>query len=257
MNLPTEVHRDLIFDLGVNHGEDTEFYLAKGFRVVGVEADPRLVEELTIVYADPLADGRMILEPVGLMDAPGVLPFYRNITCDHWSSFVKEYGCRGDTEFEIVEVPCITIAELFRRHGCPHYMKIDIEGADRIILEALVNLDIRPTFVSVEEFGLGTIDALHSVGYDRFSIRSQLDKSWASAVRRSREGAFVEREFTQRDSGVFGLDVPEWLTYEEAVETFHRRVRSPSNEWLPPPGEWYDVHATVWSPALDEVASGG
>lgn len=251
----TDVRQDLIFDLGVNHGEDTDFYLAKGFRVVGVEADPRLVEELRLVYAEPIADGRMILEPVGMMSEPGVLPFYRNITCDHWSSFVEAYGCRGDTEFEVVEVPCITIAELVRRHGCPRYMKIDIEGADRIVLEGLAKMDVRPTFVSVEEFGLGTIDALRAIGYDRFSVRTQLDKSWAATPRRSREGAFVERDFGQRDSGVFGLDVPEWLPYEEAVATFHRRVRSPANDWLPPPGEWYDVHATCWSPELDAAAA--
>ena len=31
------VHNDLIFDFGVNRGEETEFYLLKGFRVLGVE----------------------------------------------------------------------------------------------------------------------------------------------------------------------------------------------------------------------------
>lgn len=30
--------RDLIFDIGMHRGEDSEFYLRKGFRVVAVEA---------------------------------------------------------------------------------------------------------------------------------------------------------------------------------------------------------------------------
>lgn len=34
--------RDLIFDIGANNGDDTAFYLKKGFRVVAIEADPAL-----------------------------------------------------------------------------------------------------------------------------------------------------------------------------------------------------------------------
>ena len=36
---------DLIMDVGMHRGEDAEFYLKKGFRVVGVEANPELVAD--------------------------------------------------------------------------------------------------------------------------------------------------------------------------------------------------------------------
>ena len=32
----------IIFDIGMHCGEDTDFYLKKGFTVVGVEANPEL-----------------------------------------------------------------------------------------------------------------------------------------------------------------------------------------------------------------------
>ena len=35
---------DLIYDIGMHEGEDSEFYLLKGFRVVAVEADPDLCQ---------------------------------------------------------------------------------------------------------------------------------------------------------------------------------------------------------------------
>jgi hypothetical protein len=35
-------HADLIYDVGFHHGEDTAFYLKKGFRVAAFEAHPRL-----------------------------------------------------------------------------------------------------------------------------------------------------------------------------------------------------------------------
>ncbi len=94
--------RDLIFDIGVNHGEESACYLAKGFRVVGVEASPVLVEELRQVFAAEIRSGQLILEPVGIMNERGTLPFYNNISCDHWSSFMPDYGCRGDTQFEVL-----------------------------------------------------------------------------------------------------------------------------------------------------------
>jgi hypothetical protein len=34
------MHPDLIYDLGMHRGGDTQFYLEKGFRVVAVEANP-------------------------------------------------------------------------------------------------------------------------------------------------------------------------------------------------------------------------
>jgi hypothetical protein len=34
--------RDLIYDIGLHKGEDSEFYLKKGFRVVAIEALPSL-----------------------------------------------------------------------------------------------------------------------------------------------------------------------------------------------------------------------
>ena len=31
------MHEDLIYDIGVHVGEDTDYYLRKGFRVVGID----------------------------------------------------------------------------------------------------------------------------------------------------------------------------------------------------------------------------
>ncbi len=36
----TGMNPDLIFDVGMNNGDDTDFDLAKGFRVVAIEANP-------------------------------------------------------------------------------------------------------------------------------------------------------------------------------------------------------------------------
>lgn len=249
-----DVQLDLIFDLGVNQGEDSAFYLAKGFRVVGVEADPILVKELRVSFAPQLESKQFILEPVGIMGEPGVTHFYRNTFCDHWSSFFPEYGCRGDTKYEIMKIECVVVESLLQKYGCPYYMKVDIEGADQIVLNQLSKLRFRPIFLSVEEFGLATIDSLFKLGYNMFSLRPQRDKSWARLPNPPREGKWIPRDFTQRDSGPFGLEVPDWMSVTAAKKQFYQKIRTEDNRWLPPPGEWYDLHATYWPRTIDDQA---
>ncbi|MGL3111861.1 hypothetical protein [Bradyrhizobium sp. BR 1432] len=41
---PSLPQRDLIFDLGLHRGYDAEFYLSKGFQVVGLEAVPEICD---------------------------------------------------------------------------------------------------------------------------------------------------------------------------------------------------------------------
>ena len=49
-------HADLNDDVGFHQGEDTAFYLKKGFRVVAFEAHPRLAENGRPVYRfDPVS----------------------------------------------------------------------------------------------------------------------------------------------------------------------------------------------------------
>ncbi len=38
--------KDLIFDFGLGEGDDTAYYLSKGFDVVGVDPNPKLIIRL-------------------------------------------------------------------------------------------------------------------------------------------------------------------------------------------------------------------
>lgn len=232
----------LVFDVGANHGEDTDFYLAKGMRVVAIEANPLLAEELRACYGPAIETGQLIVENIGLMDRRGTLRFYRNLDCDHWSSFFSNYGARDGTRFEVIEVATLTLRDLFARHGVPYYLKVDIEGADELVLRQLQAEPAKPAFVSVEEYGIQTLGDLAAAGYDAFSIRTQYDKSWC--VQDGSEGPIVERDFTHRDAGLFGREVPDWLSLPEALAAFARDVRDEAGALRKTNGEFYDIHAT-------------
>jgi FkbM family methyltransferase len=236
----------------MNQGEDTEFYLAKGFHVVAVEANPAMVEAAR-PRIEPYA-ARCVVEAAGIGEEPGTQPFYVNLDNDHWSSFDRAYGTREGTRFEVVEVPCVTLAGLIERHGVPRYMKVDVEGADRMALRQLAALGARPDFLSIEEYGVAGFEDLAACGYTRFNIVPQNDKSWQVPPQPPREGRFVARGFTGRDSGLFGLELPgPWMKLALARAVFERFVRRADHRAVAPAGEWYDIHATT----AEALAEGG
>lgn len=235
----------LIFDIGVNAGEDTSFYLEKGFRVVGVEANPRIFDELQLNFAEAIADGSLTLLNIGLWNEASTLPFYVNLDNDHWSSFDPVYGCRDNTRYEIINVPCVSIGSLIDRYGVPRYMKVDIEGGDKLILADLPGLPHIPPIISVEEFGNQTIPELFKAGYRKFKIVPQRSKE-AFLAGKMKEGLNVQRVFTGRDSGVFGFDLAgEWLDYDQALSKFRKYVRTADGNNAGDMDEWYDVHAII------------
>jgi FkbM family methyltransferase len=235
---------NLIFDLGLNDGSDTDFYLRKGFRVVAVEANPLLYAAALEKFADAIADNSLTLLNIGVWSSREPMDFYINKANDHWSSFTREYGCRDGTPFEVIRVDCATISDLLREYGTPRYMKIDVEGADRIILEQLRSEPAKPEFISVEEYGVAAIDDLRQLGYSLFYFSPQRDKSQAIPPLPPREGAYVAKRFSGVDSGLFGEEIPgPWLPYDEAVEEFTRSIRRRDHTWVGPQHEWYDVHA--------------
>jgi hypothetical protein len=71
---------------------------------------------------------------------------------------------------------------ILREHGLPHYLKIDIEGHDRICLDSL-RPDQCPRYLSSElTHGNGLIDRLHTLGYRRFKLINQATYTEASPI---------------------------------------------------------------------------
>ena len=74
---------DLIIDLGMNNGDDTEFYLKRARRVVAVEANPALCEQARERFRDELASGRLEILNLGIWSEYDHKPFYVNLSNDH------------------------------------------------------------------------------------------------------------------------------------------------------------------------------
>ena len=165
----------LIFDIGMSTGQDTAYYLHRGFKVVAVEANPLLAAQVAARYPAEIDSGRLIIENVAISETSGSADFW---ICDDkpdWSSFDRACASRRGYRHHAIQVQCATLPGLIRKHGQPHYIKIDIEGHDRICITQLSPADA-PPFLSVETYGCNaeSVADLLALGYTKFKISDQV-----------------------------------------------------------------------------------
>lgn len=218
----------------MHRGEDTEFYLKKGFRVVGFEADPELVRGCRERFADALRDGRLhIVEGAIVEGGPlrsGRVRFYRNLDASVWGTaeadWMRRNAAFGARSIEI-EVPAVDFAAGLARHGVPHYLKIDIEGADLVCLRALQTMEDRPDYVSLESDKVSfaalqaEFDLLEQLGYREFQLVQQATVPRRAPPRPPREGADIAHVFPYGSSGLFGAELAgPWLSRSAALRRY-------------------------------------
>ena len=61
----------VIFDIGSNEGEDTEYYLARGYKVVAFECSPKNIKFLKNKFKDQIFTEQLIIEERALFSGGG------------------------------------------------------------------------------------------------------------------------------------------------------------------------------------------
>lgn len=96
----------LIFDVGMHRGEDTEYYLARGFRVVAVDADPAMIAQAADRFSEAVRDGRLVLVHAAVGDDQGEVEFHLSDQTI-WSSRKPQVSARERTETRTIRVPSL------------------------------------------------------------------------------------------------------------------------------------------------------
>jgi FkbM family methyltransferase len=237
---------DLIFDLGMHHGDDARFYLEKGFRVMALEANPGFCAAARQRCAADLAAGRLAVEEAALWHRGGEeISFWLNPVKDDWSSVLRGWAGKGNHALQEIRVRTVSLAELLDRHGVPYYLKCDIEGMDEPFAEQLLRDRRRPAFVSIEAVSLDALAMLRACGYDRMQIVNQAFNGQVAPPDPPREGRQVAVTFHGHMSGLFGreLDPGAWRGFQEVAETYLQFVRLQARQPTLAHG-WLDFHVT-------------
>jgi FkbM family methyltransferase len=241
------IQNDLIFDLGLHRGLDANFYLRKGFRVIGVEPREDLCQIACQTNSMYVADGRLKVVTRALYDRSGVtVGFFINDHKDDWGSLYRGAAEQDGSTAKEVTVSTVTLADLFVEYGIPYYIKCDIEAADALFVEQLLHSGQRPTYVSVEATSADDIAKLRACGYNSFQIVNQQLNSSILLPYPAREGTYVEMQFTQETSGPFGRELRDeaWIdfrtTMKRLLDWYDLRDRDPGLAV-----GWLDIHARV------------
>lgn len=231
----------LIVDVGMHVGQDTEFYLKKGFNVVAIEANPLVAEEARNRLTDYVESGRLKILNVGINSEEGYFPFYVNHTISEWSSFIKERGVQGGAYHEIW-VKCVKIETIFKEFGIPYYLKVDIEGKEYEAINPLYFFQGRPRYVSVEGGKGGIIECLRDLGYQQFKFINQAKVPDMKCLYPPREGSFIDYSFNLGASGLFGEETEgEWKNFDEIAKEIDGYWNKPDLD--PRKDGWFDLHA--------------
>jgi FkbM family methyltransferase len=222
----------LAFDIGLNRGEDTNFYLKKGYKVIAFEANPDLVRFCKNRFKSEIAEERLhIVE--GAITAElgdGPIRFYSNEKFSVWGTTNPDWNKRNAVVGAAgvpIDVNRVDIRSCLDKFGIPRFMKIDIEGADTVVLEALKSFDCPPMYLSIESNKVdineiqSELNVLRDLGYVRFLPVQQANIPNTRIETTDIDGRQFTFLFEKHASGPFGEDLKRpWLSAEECMAAY-------------------------------------
>lgn len=251
----------LVFDVGMHEGEDTDYYLSKGYRVVAVDADPVLIELAGQQFGEARREGRLVLVNCAVADEEGEADFHVSEQT-LWNSLSPGISGRDHLATKTIRVPTRRLANLFREYGVPFYCKIDIEGWDLVCLKTLEDAPELPAYVSVETECIGdserlseaqaleTLEQLQRLGYRGFKL---VDQRSLAVLTPSASVYLTKPSIWRRAMKRLGLGGYTYYNHYELSDKNRRRLNELHHHTFPPgssglfgpdlAGDWMDIHA--------------
>jgi FkbM family methyltransferase len=225
--------QNLIYDVGLHQGQDTDFYLKKGFDVIAFEANPENAAVCRKRFAGALESGQLQIVEGAITEnaSEPMVKFYRNKDHSLWGSSRDDWAYRNEvmgTQNEEIEVPAVDFGACLEKYGVPFYLKADIVGSETICLRSLLEFENKPDYISIrsekvifrrleEEFRL-----FEMLGYDRFKAVQQ-DFTDLRMTIENAEGEKTDYTFEEGGSGPFGEESPgKWKSREQVLKDYHR-----------------------------------
>ena len=238
-----------VFDLGMHNGDDTAYYLERGFRVVAVEANAELCEDCSDRFGRQIRDGDLhIVNKAVAEDGGQAVEFWISSLNTEWSSVRRDPEVSGEAPKRVI-VETTTLRALISEFGLPHYIKCDLEGSDAIFCRQLAKEKRKPDFVSVEATSLELLASLTASGYDIFQLINNAKVRRFPSRTRFDNPVYGEAyaRIAGHCSGEFGFDLPadKWISF---AETSYRWLKHADLRTTDPDtvlDNWFDFHATT------------
>ncbi|MEP7007366.1 MAG: FkbM family methyltransferase [Sphingomonas bacterium] len=229
----------LAFDVGLNNGDDSDYYLKKGYRVIGIDANPSMCHLCKYRFKREVELGLMTVLNFGVSDHKSRGQFSINVEKPAISTFEPrrfDHEEWAPKKWEVIDVDILPISAIVQEYGLPELMKIDVEFYDHLVLSDLRAHGMIPDYITSEVHERACFDQIVEMGYGRFRLmpgNTVADRFGAAEIIRL-NGTRTHHSFSLDASGPFGDDFPdEWMRADEALEQLLAHGLG-----------WIDVHAT-------------
>lgn len=226
-----------IYDVGANIGDNLPYYLKKADRVIAIEAHQGLADLMRAHFRDYIADGRLVIENCVVLAGEGTpsVQFYYSREAHQLCQFNRP--AEADiARFEEVTLPARSLMSIVDQHGSPHYMKIDIEHYDQMLLKELFSHGVFPPYISAESHSIEVFAALVALGgYDAFKLvdGESVPLLFGDCIVDTADGP-AHVQFLPHSAGPFGNDIPG--PWHSANTFFHTLAQAGLG--------WKDIHAS-------------
>lgn len=165
----------ILFDIGANSGGATAVGLAKGYKVIALDAAPRIFRALVKNY---IYNPNVIPLKYAASDSDyKSVDFYETVDTDALSTLNLEWLTLetmpyNGFKYRTIKANTITIDTLVKIYGEPDLIKIDVEGAEWNVLKGMTKhhgeLALEWTLQTLAEHEK-QLDYLYSLGYKEYA----------------------------------------------------------------------------------------
>ena len=232
--------KKIIYDFGACRGENIDYYLLKSDLVVAFEANPNNSKYIQEKFKQAILDKKLFLENciVGVEDNLEDQKFYI-----HKSNYLLGQLPEPSKEllknFTEIKVQYKNVIQIIKSYGKPHYIKIDLEEYDEIVLKKILSNNIKFEYISVEIKNLNTFNLFDSnLNFNSYKL---VDGHNVEYVYKNSKiiSDLVKKKysFPANSAGPFGNDIKgSWITKKNFFELLKFKLEKKG---------WIDMHCST------------
>ena len=203
----------IIFDIGCNEGQNIEYFLNKADYVVGIEANPFLINNIRKKFKKDLRKKKLFLENIALSEKNTNSIFYINKKKNYLSQLEKP---KNILDYKKIDIKTKITSQIVKKYLKKlklkniEFIKIDIETSSEKVFEDLLRNNILPKFLSIEAQSPKILELILKSPYKSFKflngkdIGTKLKK--LNIIDKNRNK--IKFDFKIHSSGPYGTDIP-------------------------------------------------
>jgi len=230
----------VIFDIGANKGQNLNYFLDKADIVFAFEANPFLVKKIESDFKKFINEKKLIVRNIALTNNDNIknIDFYIHKTKSTHSTIYPD----DISKFYKHKVKCDKLSLIIQKYleefniSKIEYIKIDIEGADKFVLEDILKNNILAKNLSVECHDSEVLELLISSSYNSFKFVPGPDMTFKNNIKIINKDLKEKIiNFDKHSSGPYGEDIP--------GDSYTKRSILPY--FLKNGLGWFDVHCSL------------